>query len=132
MKPKREIMARMRENRIAAGLVEVRLWVPAEAKARLVEFAKKITGQSKPKGGGMPKFAIGYADENGLARRVVIEAESQAEAVEEWENVIEARASEPLEFWQCVELSEASDWSPAARSFVETPADAWDKLQGGA
>ena len=42
MKPKAEIMAKLRRERAAAGLVELRLWLTPEQKERVLKYVKRF------------------------------------------------------------------------------------------
>ena len=42
MKPKAEIMARLRKERAAKGLVELRLWLTPEQKERVLKYVTKF------------------------------------------------------------------------------------------
>ena len=42
MKPKSELMARLRKERAAKGLVELRLWLTPEQKERVLKYVEKL------------------------------------------------------------------------------------------
>lgn len=42
MKPKAEIMARLRKERAANGLVELRLWITPEQKERVKKYVARL------------------------------------------------------------------------------------------
>lgn len=42
MKPKAEIMAKLRKDRAAKGLVELRLWLTPEQKERVIKYVARL------------------------------------------------------------------------------------------
>ncbi len=42
MKPKAEIMAKLRKDRAAAGLVELRLWLTPAQKERVLKYVERL------------------------------------------------------------------------------------------
>lgn len=42
MKPKAEIMAKLRKDRAAAGLVELRLWLTPAQKERVLKYVARL------------------------------------------------------------------------------------------
>ena len=42
MKPKAEIMAKLRKDRAAKGLVELRLWLTPEQKERVLKYVERF------------------------------------------------------------------------------------------
>ena len=42
MKPKAELMARLRNERAAKGLVELRLWLTPEQKERVLKYVERL------------------------------------------------------------------------------------------
>lgn len=42
MQPKAELMRRLRKERVAAGLVELRLWLTPEQRAKVQQYVKRL------------------------------------------------------------------------------------------
>jgi hypothetical protein len=42
MKPKAELMKKLRKDRVAAGLVELRLWLTQEQKERVLKYVARF------------------------------------------------------------------------------------------
>jgi hypothetical protein len=48
VKPKAELMARLRARRQADGWVQVNVWVPRELVPKLRAYVKRLTSSAKP------------------------------------------------------------------------------------